>query len=179
MRAPGMTWFRLPLFVWAHLCDEHHHGAGHAGAGDDAAAGRHRARRSGIGIFDPALGGDPMLFQHLFWFYSHPAVYIMVLPAMGVVSEIITCFARKKIFGYTFMVYASVGHRGDRIPGLGPSHVRVGPVDVCRTGVFVAEFPGRGAVGDQGVQLDGDAVQGIDHVRGADALRARLHRAVH
>jgi cytochrome c oxidase subunit 1 len=60
----------------------------------------------GVGFFDPALGGDPVLFQHLFWFYSHPAVYIMVLPAMGVVSEIITCFARKRIFGYRFMVYS-------------------------------------------------------------------------
>src|SRR6185436_3292751 len=62
-----------------------------------------------IGIFDPALGGDPLLFQHLFWFYSHPAVYIMVLPAMGVVSEMITCFARKPIFGYRFMAYAILG----------------------------------------------------------------------
>jgi cytochrome c oxidase subunit 1 len=62
-----------------------------------------------IGIFDPALGGDPLLFQHLFWFYSHPAVYIMVLPAMGVVSEIITCFSRNRIFGYRFMAYAILG----------------------------------------------------------------------
>jgi cytochrome c oxidase subunit 1 len=62
-----------------------------------------------IGIFDPALGGDPLLFQHLFWFYSHPAVYIMVLPAMGVASEIIPCFSRKRIFGYRFMAYAILG----------------------------------------------------------------------
>jgi cytochrome c oxidase subunit 1 len=62
-----------------------------------------------IGIFDPALGGDPLLFQHLFWFYSHPAVYIMVLPAMGVASEIIPCFARKRVFGYRFMAYAILG----------------------------------------------------------------------
>src|SRR5690606_19536960 len=63
----------------------------------------------GVGIFDPALGGDPVLFQHLFWFYSHPAVYIMVLPAMGVTSELITCFSRKMIFGYRFVAFASVG----------------------------------------------------------------------
>ena len=94
MRAPGMTWFRMPLFVWSNyataliqvlgtpvmavtivlvFCERVFH----------------------IGIFDPALGGDPVLFQHLFWFYSHPAVYIMVLPAMGVISELVSAFSRK------------------------------------------------------------------------------------
>ncbi|MHC5722327.1 MAG: cbb3-type cytochrome c oxidase subunit I, partial [Nostoc sp.] len=62
----------------------------------------------GVGIFDPALGGDPVLFQHLFWFYSHPAVYIMILPGFGVISELITCFARKRIFGYGFIAFASM-----------------------------------------------------------------------
>src|SRR5207253_9141744 len=61
-----------------------------------------------VGIFDPALGGDPVLFQHLFWFYSHPAVYIMVLPAMGVESELITCFARKRPYGYAFIAISSL-----------------------------------------------------------------------
>src|SRR5207248_3049625 len=61
-----------------------------------------------LGIFDPAKGGDPLLFQHLFWFYSHPAVYIMILPAMGVVSELITCFSRHRIFGYSFVAGASI-----------------------------------------------------------------------
>ena len=107
MRAPGMTWFRLPLFVWANyataliqvlgtpvlavtivlvFCERVFH----------------------IGIFDPALGGDPVLFQHLFWFYSHPAVYIMVLPAMGVISELVSTFSRKRIFGYKFVAFSSM-----------------------------------------------------------------------
>ncbi|HEY3699982.1 MAG TPA: cytochrome c oxidase subunit I [Spongiibacteraceae bacterium] len=105
LRAPGMTWFRLPLFVWAN----------YATSIILVLATPVLAmtlilialeRIFQIGIFDPALGGDPLLFQHLFWFYSHPAVYIMVLPAMGVASEIIPCFARRPVFGYRFMTYA-------------------------------------------------------------------------
>jgi cytochrome c oxidase subunit 1 len=108
LRAPGMSWSRLPLFVWATyatsilqvlatpvlaitlllLCME---------------------RILKIGIFDPALGGDPILFQHFFWFYSHPAVYIMILPAMGVISEVIPVFSRKPIFGYKAIAYSSFG----------------------------------------------------------------------
>src|SRR5207249_7210004 len=62
-----------------------------------------------FGIFDPAVGGDPVLFQHLFWFYSHPAVYIMILPAMGVISELVAAFCRKQVFGYSFVAFASLG----------------------------------------------------------------------
>jgi len=107
MRAPGLTWFRMPIFLWSMystsiilvlatpvlaitlllMAVE---------------------RIWGVGIFNPKLGGDPILFQHLFWFYSHPAVYIMILPGMGVVSEIIPCFSRKKIFGYKFIAFSSV-----------------------------------------------------------------------
>jgi cytochrome c oxidase subunit 1 len=113
MRAPGMTWGRLPLFCWAMyatsviqllatpvlaitlvmLMVE---------AGSNALG-------MPIGIFDPALDGDPVLFQHMFWFYSHPAVYIMIIPGMGVVSELLTCFSRKNIFGYTAVAWSSVG----------------------------------------------------------------------
>ena len=107
LRAPGMTWYRMPVFLWSLystsmilvlatpvlamtlilLAFE---------------------RLFHIGVFDPALGGDPLLFQHLFWFYSHPAVYIMILPGFGVVSEIIPTFSRKEIFGYKFIVWCSV-----------------------------------------------------------------------
>lgn len=105
LRTKGLTWMRLPLFCWAMyatsmvmvlatpvlamamllICFE---------------------RLLGLPIFDPRAGGDPLLFQHLFWFYSHPAVYIMILPAFGVVSEVIACEARRRVFGYQFMVYA-------------------------------------------------------------------------
>jgi cytochrome c oxidase subunit 1 len=107
LRPKGMTWFKMPLFLWALystsviqvlatpvlgitvllLCAE---------------------RALGIGIFDPALGGDPILFQHFFWFYSHPAVYIMILPAMGVISELMVVFSRKHIFGYSFIAMSSL-----------------------------------------------------------------------
>ncbi len=107
MRAPGMTWFRLPLFIWSFYSTaiifvlatpviaialvlvvlEH---------------------LTGIGVFDPTKGGDPLLFQHLFWFYSHPAVYVMILPGMGVMSEVIACFSRKRVFGYTAVAFSSI-----------------------------------------------------------------------
>ena len=107
MRAPGLTWFRLPLFVWTLYTTS----LILVLATPVLAITLFLMaleRMFGVGIFDPALGGDPVLFQHLFWFYSHPAVYIMILPGMGVISEIIACFARKRIFGYRFVAYASI-----------------------------------------------------------------------
>ena len=107
LRAPGMTWYRLPVFVWSTyttsvilvlatpvlamtlvmlLVERFAH----------------------VGIFSPSLGGDPLLYQHMFWFYSHPAVYIMILPSMGLVSEIIPTFARNRLFGYKFVVWCSI-----------------------------------------------------------------------
>ncbi len=108
LRAPGMTWFRLPLFVWAI----------YATSVVIVLATPILAmsllliiaeRLFGLPVFNPNDGGDPILFQHLFWFYSHPAVYIMILPAMGVISEVFTCFARRHIFGYAMMIYAILG----------------------------------------------------------------------
>src|SRR6266581_791033 len=107
MRAPGMTWFRLPLFAWAHYATSLVMVLGTPVVAITLLlAGLERIFH--LGFFNPALGGDPILFQHLFWFYSHPAVYIMILPAMGVVSEIIPTFARKPIFGYSFIAGSSI-----------------------------------------------------------------------
>ena len=107
MRAPGMSWFRIPLFVWGL----------YATAIIQILATPVLAitlllliceRVMQVGIFDPALGGDPVLYQHFFWFYSHPAVYIMILPAMGVVSELMATYSHKPIFGYKFIAFSSV-----------------------------------------------------------------------
>jgi cytochrome c oxidase subunit 1 len=107
MRAPGMHWFRLPLFIWAHYATALIQILGTPVVAITLVLmmlehGLH------LGIFDPTLGGDPVLFQHLFWFYSHPAVYIMILPAMGVISEMIACSSRKRIFGYPFVAFSSL-----------------------------------------------------------------------
>ncbi|HEV3163037.1 MAG TPA: cytochrome c oxidase subunit I [Isosphaeraceae bacterium] len=105
MRAPGMTWFRMPLFVWAHYATSIIQVLATPVLAI-AIALLIIERLLRVGIFDPSLGGDPILFQHLFWFYSHPVVYVMILPAMGVVSEIVTCFSRRRVFGYHSMAYA-------------------------------------------------------------------------
>ena len=107
MRPTGMGWFKMPLLLWAR----------YATAIIQVLATPVLAitllllileRTVGIGIFDPALGGDPVLFQHFFWFYSHPAVYIMILPAMGVISELVSVHSQKHLFGYRFVAYSSI-----------------------------------------------------------------------
>ncbi len=107
LRPRGMTWFKMPLFLWSL----------YATALIQVLATPVLAitlmllgveRVLGLGIFDPDLGGDPILFQHFFWFYSHPAVYIMILPAMGIMSELISVFSRKHIFGYKFIAFSSI-----------------------------------------------------------------------
>ena len=108
LRAPGMSFFRMPLFVWALYSTAVLQVLATPVLGITLLL-LIAERLMGIGIFDPKLGGDPVLFQHFFWFYSHPAVYIMILPAMGVVSELITTYARKPIFGYKAIALSSVG----------------------------------------------------------------------
>ncbi len=107
MRAPGMTWWRLPIFVWTHYATSIIFILGTPVIAITLFL-LALERLLHIGIFDPAIGGDPILFQHLFWFYSHPAVYIMILPGMGVMSELVTCFSRKRIFGYSFVAFSSL-----------------------------------------------------------------------
>jgi len=107
MRAPGMNWFRLPLFIWSMYATSLVMVLGTPVIAITILLLAFE-RLAHVGIFDPAIGGDPVLFQHLFWFYSHPAVYIMVLPSMGVVSELIANFSRKNIFGYTFVAFSSL-----------------------------------------------------------------------
>ncbi len=108
MRAPGLTWWRLPLFVWTLYATSFIFLL----AVPVVAMAFILViveRIWQIGIFDPSLGGDPLLFQHLFWFYSHPAVYIMILPGMGIISEVIPCFSRKNLYGYTAVALSSFG----------------------------------------------------------------------
>lgn len=111
LRAPGMHWDRLPVFIWASYATAVIQVLATPVVGITLLL-LIMERTLGVGIFDPQIGGDPVLFEHLFWFYSHPVVYIMVLPAFGVVGEIIPVFSRKPIFGYKAVVYASVAIAG-------------------------------------------------------------------
>ncbi len=107
MRAPGLTWFRLPLFIWSLYATSIIFILGTPVIAITIfLLGLERIFH--VGFFDPSVGGDPVLFQHLFWFYSHPAVYIMVLPGMGVVSELVTAFSKRRVFGYSFVAFSSV-----------------------------------------------------------------------
>ena len=157
MRAPGMTWSRLPLFVWAHYATSLIQVLGTPViAITMVLLGLERILHAGI--FDPTLGGDPVLFQHLFWFYSHPAVYIMILPGMardqrnrGVL------FAQGDLRLHLRRVLEH-RHRGAGLPGVGTSSVRRRTIHVREHGVLIHQLPGGGSVRDQGLQLDGDHV---------------------
>jgi len=107
MRPEGMTWFRMPLFLWGIYATAIIQVLATPVLGITLLL-LIAERTLGVGIFDPALGGDPILYQHFFWFYSHPAVYIMILPAMAIMSELISTFSHKRIFGYTFIAYSSI-----------------------------------------------------------------------
>jgi len=108
LRMPGQTWFKLPLFVWGLYATAIIQVLATPVLGITMIL-LILERVFGIGIFDPTMGGDPVLYQHFFWFYSHPAVYIMILPGMGIISELISTFSHKKIFGYKAIAYSSLG----------------------------------------------------------------------
>ncbi len=127
MRAPGMTWFRLPLFVWAHYATSLIQVLGTPVLAVTLVL-LVVERVFHIGIFDPALGGDPVLFQHLFWFYSHPAVYIMVLPGMGDDQRTGLHVLPQARVRLRLRGVLQRRHRRLRLPGVGPSHVRQQPV---------------------------------------------------
>ena len=107
MRAPGITWIRLPLFVWSMYATSLVIVLGTPVVAITLLLVVFE-RVFSIGVFSPELGGDPVLFQHMFWFYSHPAVYIMILPSFGVISELMAAFSQKRVFGYHFVAYSSL-----------------------------------------------------------------------
>ena len=107
LRAPGLTWFRMPLFVWALYATSLLQVLATPVLGITVLLVAFE-RLYNIGIFDPRLGGDPVLFEHFFWFYSHPAVYIMVLPAFGIISELVSVHSRKPLFGYKLIAFSSL-----------------------------------------------------------------------
>ncbi|MBL8731380.1 MAG: cbb3-type cytochrome c oxidase subunit I [Planctomycetes bacterium] len=107
LRAPGLTWFRMPLFVWALYATSILQVLATPVLGITVLLVAFE-RLYQVGIFDPRLGGDPVLFEHFFWFYSHPAVYIMVLPAFGIISELVSVHSRKPLFGYKLIAFSSL-----------------------------------------------------------------------
>ncbi len=150
LRAPGMTWHRMPLFVWSL------YGTAWIQVLATPIIGITlllvvAERIFGVGVFDPAKGGDPILYQHLFWIYSHPAVYIMILPAMGAITEIIPTFAHRTIFGYQAIAYSSIAIAALGIPGLGAPHVHQRHGRTREYGLLAADLPCRGTQRHQGL----------------------------
>ncbi len=178
LRAPGMTLMKMPLFVWTWLITAYLLIAVMpvlAGAVTMLLTDRH----FGTSFFNAAGGGDPVMFQHIFWFFGHPEVYIMILPSFGIVSTIIPAFARKPLFGYASMVYATAS-------------IAILSFIVWAHHMFTVGMPAAGQLffmyatmliavptGREGVQLAGDDVAGLDDLRDADAVRDRLHLPVH
>ncbi len=178
MRAPGMSLLRMPIFVWMSLIAQFL--VLFAMPVITVALFLLMFdRQFGANFFNPAMGGDPVLWQHLFWIFGHPEVYILILPAMGVVSEIIPVFARKPLFGYPVMVFSgiAIGFMGWGVwvhhmfsTGLGPGG---------RLGLLGVDHVHRRAHGREDIQLGRNVVARVDQALYADALRHGLHRHVH
>ena len=178
LRPKGMTWFRMPLFLWAL----------YATSIIQILATPVLAitlllllaeRTLRVGIFDPGLGGDPVLYQHFFWFYSHPAVYIMILPAMGIISELISVFSRKHIFGYNFIAFSSIALAllGFLVWG---HHMFVSGQSALANSIFsLLTFSVAIPSAVKVFNWVGDALQRLDPVQHADAVCTGLHHALH
>ena len=178
MRAPGMTLMKMPLFVWTWLITAYLLIAVMpvlAGAVTMLLTDRH----FGTNFFNAAGGGDPVMFQHIFWFFGHPEVYIMILPAFGIVSQIIPTFARKPLFGYASMVYATASIAILSFIVWAHHMFTVGMPAAGAAVLHVRHHADRGADRREGVQLDRDHVEGLDDLRDADAVRVRLRLRVH
>ena len=171
MRAPGMTLFRMPILVWTVLVTSILVLMA-TPVLTSALIMLFIDRNYGGHFFDPSTGGNAILWQNVFWFYSHPAVYIMVLPAMGIISEVLPVFSRKPLFGYKAFVFATAAHRRPRLLGLGPPHVhdRRGVPAVLQ----LHDVPHRGPDRREDVQLDLHDVAGQADVLDAAAVRPRL-----
>ena len=177
MRAPGLPWHRLPLFIWSLYSTSVILVLATPVLAITLAL-MALERIWGLGLFDPKLGGDPVLFQHLFWFYSHPAVYIMILPGMGVISETDYLFLAEKNLWLLLRRLFERRHRRSRISGLGTSHVRYQPIGLCGVHFLPPQLSGGGAVGRESVQLDRNAASRLDLASDAHALRARVYRSL-
>ena len=177
MRAPGMRLTRMPLFTWAiDIYAVMIVLAGPVLAG--ALTMLLLDRNYGTSFYQPATHG-PILYQHLFWFYSHPVVYVMALPGFGMISEIVPVFSRKPLFGYRALVYSIVAIAFLGLPRVGPPHVRGRLLDAAVDLVHAGLDGDRRADGRQDLQLDRHDVDGPDPIRAAHAVRRRVHRPLH
>ena len=173
MRAPGMTFMRMPLVIWSLfivaillllalpvLAS--------------ALAMLLFDRMGGTSFFSPAGGGEPLLWQHLFWFFGHPEVYVLIVPAMGITSDVLSVFSRKPVFGYPAMVYAMLGLAFSLMDCLGSPYVHEWNESCTRHGLHAVYHGDRGAVGDQDVQLAWHYMGWFNPVHNPDAERAGI-----